>query len=42
LDRDPDMLAETIRWVESVPAYRLIYGDLERAIERVLSLLGVK
>ena len=27
---------------ESVPAYRLIYGDLERAIERVLSLLGVK
>jgi hypothetical protein len=42
LDRDPDRLAETIRWVESVPAYRLIYGDLERAIERVLSLLGVK
>ena len=42
LDRGPDKLAETIRWVESVPAYRLIYGDLERAIERVLSLLGVK
>ena len=40
LDRGPDKLAETIRWVESVPAYRLIYGDLERAIERVLSLLG--
>jgi hypothetical protein len=42
LDRDPDKLAETIRWVESVPAYRLIYGDLERAIERILWLLGVK
>jgi hypothetical protein len=42
LDREPDKLAETIRWVESVPAYRLIYGDLERAIERILSLLGVK
>ena len=42
LDRGPDQLAETIRWVELVPAYRLIYGDLERAIERVLSLLGVK
>jgi Coenzyme PQQ synthesis protein D (PqqD) len=42
LDRDPDKLAETIRWVESVPAYRLIYGDLERAIEQILSLLGVK
>jgi hypothetical protein len=42
LVRDPGKLAETIRWVESVPAYRLIYGDLERAIERILSLLGVK
>jgi hypothetical protein len=42
LDRGPDQLAETIRWVESVPAYRLIYGDLERAMERVLSVLGVK
>ena len=42
LDRDPDKLAETIRWVESVPACRLIYGDLERAMERILSLLGVK
>jgi hypothetical protein len=39
---DPGKLAETIRWVESVPAYRLIYGDLERAIEQVLSLSGVK
>ncbi len=38
LDRQPDVFAETLRWVESVPAYRLVYGDLDRAIEWVWSL----
>ena len=42
LDRQPDVLAETLRWVESVPAYRLVYGDLDRAIAWVRSLLGVE
>jgi hypothetical protein len=42
LDRQPDVFAETLRWVESVPAYRLVYGDLDRAIEWVLSLLGAE
>jgi Coenzyme PQQ synthesis protein D (PqqD) len=40
LDRQPQVLAETLRWVESVPAYRLRYGDLDAAIGRVWSLLG--
>jgi hypothetical protein len=40
LDRQPDFLAEMLRWVESVPAYRLSYGDLDGAIGRVRSLLG--
>jgi Coenzyme PQQ synthesis protein D (PqqD) len=39
-DRQPDVLAETLRWVESVPAYRLSYGDLDGAIGRVWWLLG--
>ncbi len=39
LDRAPDVFAETLRWVESVPAYRLVYGDLDRAIEWGRSLL---
>ena len=39
LDRRPEILAETLRWVESVPAYRLVYGDPDPAVERVLSLL---
>jgi hypothetical protein len=38
LDLRPDFLAETLRWVESVPAYQLIFCDLDRAIEWVLSL----
>jgi hypothetical protein len=38
LDRHPDALAETLRWVTSVPAYRLTYGDLKEAREWVLSL----
>jgi hypothetical protein len=38
LDRHPDVLAETLRWSETVPAYRLTYGDLERAMKWVLSL----
>jgi Coenzyme PQQ synthesis protein D (PqqD) len=40
LDRQPDVLAETLRWVESVPAYRLSYVDLDGAVARVWSLLG--
>jgi hypothetical protein len=39
LDRQPDVLAETLQWIGSVSAYRLTYGDLERAMEWVLSLL---
>jgi Coenzyme PQQ synthesis protein D (PqqD) len=39
LDREPDVFAETLRWVESVPAYRLVYGDLDGAVEWGLSLL---
>jgi hypothetical protein len=42
LDRQPNVLAETLRWVDSVPAYRLTYGNLDRAREWVLSLLAVK
>ena len=37
LDRRPDLLAETLRWIETVPAYQLIYGDLDRAVEWVVS-----
>jgi hypothetical protein len=29
-----------MRWVESVPASRLVYGDLDRAVTRVLTMLG--
>jgi hypothetical protein len=39
LSRQPDVLADTLRWVESVPAYRLVYGDLDRAVASVLRLL---
>jgi hypothetical protein len=39
LDRRPHVLAETLRWAELVPAYRLLYGDLDRAVQWVLSLL---
>jgi len=42
LDRHPDRLAETLRWAESVPAYQLVYGDLDRAIESVLTMLSKK
>jgi hypothetical protein len=38
LDGRPDVFAETLRWVESVPG--LVYGDLELGVERVLSLLA--
>ena len=40
LAREPDVLAETLRWVEATPAYRLAYGDLDQAIEWVQSLPG--
>jgi hypothetical protein len=39
LDRQPDVLAETLQWIGTVPAYRLTYGDLDRAMEWVLSIL---
>jgi hypothetical protein len=41
LDRHPDVLAETLRWIETVPAYRLTYGDLDQAMKWVLSLPAV-
>jgi hypothetical protein len=41
LDRQPDVLAETLRWSETVPSYRLTYGDLEQAMKWVRSLLTV-
>ena len=40
LDRQPEVFAETLRWIETVPAYRLTYGDLDRAIEWVLLLMS--
>jgi hypothetical protein len=40
LDRQPDVLTETLHWIGSVPAYRLTYGDLDHAMEWILSLLG--
>ena len=40
LAREPDVLAATLRWVDATPAYRLAYGDLDQAIEWVLSLPG--
>jgi Coenzyme PQQ synthesis protein D (PqqD) len=42
LDREPDVLAETLQWIGSVPAYRLTYGDLDRAADWALSLLGAE
>jgi hypothetical protein len=39
MNRRPVVLAETLRWVETVPAYRLSYGDLDRAVEWIHSLL---
>ena len=38
LDRRPEILGETLRWVESIPAYQLVYRDLDRAVEWILSL----
>jgi hypothetical protein len=40
MNRRPVVLAETLRWVETVPAYRLCYGDLDRAVEWIHSLPG--
>jgi len=39
LDRRPEVLAETLRWVEAVPRYELVHGDLETAVGQVRSLL---
>ncbi len=40
LDRQPEVFAETLRWIESMPAYRLVFGDLDRARDWVWSLLS--
>jgi hypothetical protein len=40
LDRQPDVFAETLRWIAAVPAYQLTYGDLDPAIEWVQALLS--
>ena len=40
LARDAEVLADTLRWLEATPAYRLSYGDLDQAIEWVLPLLN--
>jgi hypothetical protein len=40
LAREPEFLADTLRWLEATPAYRLSYGDLDHAIEWVLPLLN--
>jgi hypothetical protein len=42
LEREPDVFAETLRWVEAVPAHRLVYGDLDCAMDRVLALLAAR
>jgi hypothetical protein len=42
LDRQPDVLAETLHWIGSLPAYRLTYGELDRAKDWALSLLGAE
>ena len=39
LDRRPEVLAETLRWVGAVPRYELVHGDLETAVGQVRSLL---
>jgi hypothetical protein len=39
LDRRPDMLSETLRWLQAVPRYELVYAELGPAIEQVRSLL---
>lgn len=42
LDRQPTSLAESLRWLGSVPAYRLTYGDLDQAANWSLSLLDAE
>jgi hypothetical protein len=42
VDRQPHVLAETLQWIGSVPAYRLTYGDLDRAADWARSLLGAE
>jgi hypothetical protein len=39
LDRRPEALSETLRWLQAIPAYDLLHGDLEAAIEQLRSLL---
>ena len=42
LDRQPDVVAETLQWIGSVPASRLTYGALDRAADWALSLLDAE
>jgi hypothetical protein len=39
MDRQPDAVAETVRWIQSVPAYELRFGDLDAAVERMRALI---
>jgi hypothetical protein len=39
LDRRPEMLAETLHWIQSIPTYELSYRELEPALGPVRSLL---
>jgi hypothetical protein len=39
LERRPEVLAETLRWVQAVPAHELVYGHLDAGLEQVRALL---
>jgi hypothetical protein len=39
LDRRPGVLAQTLSWIDSVPAFELTYGELDAAVGLVGSLL---
>jgi hypothetical protein len=40
--RRPMTTPPALRWVKSIPAYELIFGDFDRAVDWVLSLRCVK
>jgi hypothetical protein len=39
LDRRPDVLEQTLSWIDSVPAFELTYGEIDAAVALVGSLL---
>jgi hypothetical protein len=39
LDREPEVLEETLRWIQSLPACEMMYGDLGVGVAWILSLL---